>query len=266
MSKSTKKKLNESYDPWNAPVSDWQLFHNKIEIGESGIRVVGFNDPKGDSYFLGEGEDLVVIPSYGDSEPEVFIRMPDKTMIPFKKWKNTYETRDNLEATLDRHRLSKITKACRKVGTLFGDEIDKTSRYPIYKLTEEDRIAIRVALDIAKVRLEEFKSHNKKGWDKLQKVIKELSGKGLLMELWNFPPKWLVKNDSVSDVQTIMDGSGGNRRVHVSRELYSLYYWDQLINDIQGNIDRNNEKMNGTSAKYLGDNLAKLSKFFKSEK
>ena len=66
-------------------LEDWQAFDLRVD-GEQ--KSVGFKDPDGNYYPLGEGEELVHIKKADDMGRDTFIRK-DGTDIPFEEWKES---------------------------------------------------------------------------------------------------------------------------------------------------------------------------------
>ena len=69
--------------------ADWRLFEIKQQTVGGEPKVVGFNEPAGNYYKLGEGEELVQIQTADGMSRDTFIRK-DSTDIPFEEWKEGY--------------------------------------------------------------------------------------------------------------------------------------------------------------------------------
>jgi hypothetical protein len=172
------------------------------------------------------------------------MKPPEQPPLPIS------DKQTNLLGRLDRDLLKQITTETSVAQIFYGKG---------FNLDGDKREQLKTVAQIVKNFLESKKQDER--WKRLQELIKEGVAKGVLMS-FVFPPAWLIDGGKDVAVQKIKitDGRPG---IQVPSEIFNLYYWDRVADNLEAEAKTSDETLKGKSVAHLNDLLHKLSAFFK---
>ncbi len=253
-------KLEANLKPGNG-IPERRLFFINTLFIDGEYKNVGFTDPEGRYYPLEEGEELIEEGGGDTPERKTFIQNKNGEKIPFEEWKlgkkesnerdvNISEKIEQLSKGVDRGLLKNIVE---RTGAqmLYGKDFELNN-----EMRKEIEVVGEIMLEYLKIKKESEE------WEKLQELIKEGAKKGKLISFAGFPPHWLIDGGENSSVEKIIR-EDGNAGIRVSTEIYDLYYWDGIANDLIEAAKISNDALRGKTTMFLNENLRNASSFFK---
>lgn len=240
------------------PMPEWSRFNLRRDLATD--TDIGFIDPQGSYFPLGEGETLVHISNDDTRDRDTFVQLGD-TLTPFDTWKDSGHDRSDKvhEPKLDKARLNEVMRASLETGVYFGKGLE---------LTNHDKEQFELIASKVEAILEPM--YEDPDWQAFMKLVDEGNTKGVLMAFTVHEgtdvPTWCVDGGNDSDVKKIIrratDGSDAPG-IQVPRKVFNLYHWQNTVKGLRRYATFSNDGLKGTSTRYLGQTLKQLAGFVK---